>query len=187
MGNFTTVEADPQGAAAYLRALKQKSDVAYKHKEEAIPERPGWFRTSRDEVEEKLGRVTIWDMGPSPRGKVYEILRDAYPASNLMHVDDIRWEARTVTGMKSIELRDPTYQDTRGLDRRVRECIDELEGYPGGIWKGERFQRGLNFDDVYLEIGIPAGKATQAQVEKLLEMQDYAQTKGVTLVINEVP
>lgn len=193
MGNFTTVEADPKGAAALLRALKEKKKAkqrggtVYEHREEAQSEQSGWFRTSRDEVEEKLGRATIWDLGPSPRGKLYELLRDAYPASNLKHVDDIKYEARTVTGMKTIELRAPTYQDVDGLDRRVRECVDELEGYKGGRWKGRDFIRGEDFDDVYLEIGIPAGKATRVQTEKLLELHDYAESKGVTLVINEVP
>ena len=193
MGNFTTVEADPRGAAALLRALKEKKKAkqrggtVYEHREDAQSERPGWFQTSRDEVEEKLGRETIWDLGPSPRGKVYELLRNAYPANNLKYVDDIKLEARTVTGMKTIELRAPTYQDVDGLDRRVRECIDELSGYQGGRWKGKRFDRGKDFDDVCLEIGIPTDVATQAQIEKLLEMQDYAQTKDVTFAINEVP
>lgn len=192
MNNYTTVEADPRGAAAFLRALKEKervkqSGTVYERREEAQSDRPDWFQTSRDEVVEKLGRETIWDMGPSQRGIAYEQLREAYPASNLHHIDDIKLEARTVTGMKSVELRDKTYQDVEGLDRRVRGCIDELSGYPGGRWKEQPFYRGIHFDDVYLEIGIPAGKATQAQIEKLIEMQDYAQTKDVTLIINEVP
>jgi len=187
MVGLTTVEADPQGAASFLRALKRRSDVVYEHREEATSEQLGWFQTSRDEVEEKLGRETIWDMGPSPRGEAYEKLRDAYPASNLRHVDDIKLEARTVTGMKTIDLRDPTYQDTMGLDRRVRDCVDELIGYPGGRWNKQPFYRGIHFDDVYLEIGIPAGVATQAQTDKLLELQEYAQARDVTLVINEVP
>ncbi len=193
MRNLTTVEADPEGAASFLRALKekklaeQKSDVVYERREEVKSEQPGWFQTSQNEVEEKLGRKTIWDMGASPRGKAYEVLRGAYPANNLQHVDDIKLEARTVTGMKSIELRDKTYQDINGLDRRVRGCIDELEGYPGGRWKGQRFYRDTHFDDVYLEIGIPAGAANSEQIAKLLELQEYAQTQNVTLVINEVP
>lgn len=193
MSNFTTVEADSKGAAAYLRALKEKrkakqgGGVVYERREDAQSGRSGWFQTDRDEVKEKLGRETIWDIGPSPRGKVYELLRDAYPASNLKHVDDIKLEARTVTGMKTIELRAPTYQDIDGLDRRVRGCIDELSGYPGGIWEKQPFTRGDDFDDVYLELGIPVDSATQAQIEKLFEMQEYAQTKNVTLVINEVP
>lgn len=192
MGHYTTVEADPEGAASFLRALKQrqaeqKSSIIYEHKEEAASNRPGWFQTSQNEVEEKLGRKTIWDMGPSPRGTAYEKLRGAYPASNLQHVDDIKLEARTVTGMKSIELRDPTYQDIKGLDRRVRNCIDELDGYPGGRWNKQPFYRGIHFDDVYLELGIPTGVANPEQTAKLLELQGYAQTQNVTLVINEVP
>lgn len=189
---LTTVQADPDAAARFLRRAKEKqnaelrSGVVYEAKEQT-EERPHWFHTSREEVQEKLGRESLWSAGPSPRGKDYEKLRGAHPASTLRHVDDLKFEEGSVTGMKSIELRDTTYQDIGGLDRRVKECIDELEGYPGGQWENRYFYRGIHFDDVYLEIGIPEGQATPSQVEKLLEMQEYAQTKGVTLVINEVP
>lgn len=190
-----TVRPSPEAAAEFVRRLKgkqqpeQENRVIYEAKEER--NYPHWYKTSRDEesekIREKYGVDSIWELGPSPRGKAYELMRGAYPASNLEHVDDIRLDARTITGMKSIELRDPTYQDIKGLDRRVRECIDELIGYPGGIWKKERFDRGKDFDDVYLEIGIPADTATSGQVDKLLELQEYARSVGMTLVINEVP
>lgn len=198
-GQHTTVQPDPKTAAEFVRRLKEKQ----KHEEESensglVYEAPpahdtkyDWFGTSpeeeRSKIREKFGVDSIWQLGQAVRGRAYEYMRGAEPANNLEHVDDIRLEARTVTGMKTIELRDPTYQDIENLDRRLRDCIDELEGYPGGTWKGHSFRRGEHFDDVYLEIGIPADKATRAQTEKLLEMQDYAQTKGVTLVINEVP
>jgi len=44
-----------------------------------------------------------------------------------------------------------------------------------------------NFQDRYLELAIPLGKATRAQTEKLLELHEYAESKDVTLVIIEVP
>ncbi len=194
-GQITTVTPSPEAAAEFVRRLKekqqeeQKSGVIYEAPSTSISEY--WFRTSPEEerakIREQFGVDSIWELPPVIRGKANEVLRGAEPASNLKHVDDIRYEAQTVTGMKTIELRDKTYQDIDNLDSRIRDCIDELSGYQGGVWKKRTFTRGDDFDDVYLEIAIPADKATRVQVEKILEMQDYAQTKDVTLVINEVP
>ncbi|MDO8571944.1 MAG: hypothetical protein Q7R79_04665 [bacterium] len=194
MSNFTTVEADPEGAAAYLRALKQKS-VVDERREEAQTERPNWIQVSHDEVRNAAAKDSIWHQPMKPQGLDFEKVRNVNLGSNCPHIDDIVVDAGTVTQHKSMELTLPSYQNIRTMQSAVERYIDHLDERTKGVWywtdrdKGieYRFERGANFQDRYLELGIPAGQATQAQVDKLLELQEYAQSKDVTMVIVEVP
>lgn len=126
-----------------------------------------WFEINTEKVQETLHRDTLWsEEGIHRRGKDFEKIREANLGS-----------AMTATQHKSIDLTLKSYQVGSRLDSTVRGYIDDLSDVTGG----------KHFQYRYLELGIPAGKATRAQIENLLDLQDYAQTKDVTLVIVEVP
>ncbi|MCL5095641.1 MAG: hypothetical protein M1575_02840 [Patescibacteria group bacterium] len=139
-------------------------------------------------MQTKLHRDTLWsEKGIDARGHDYEQLRRANLGSNCPVVDDIVIDAMTATSMKTLDLALKSYQDIREVDSTVRKYIDELSGFTYGRWKDMVFERGRNFQDRYLELGIPAGRTNPEQTAKLHELQDYAQSRDVTLVIVEVP
>ncbi len=123
----------------------------------------------------------------SPIRLDYRKLRKANLPIDFPMIDDINIEAKTVTRMEILDLTTDENQDLSRVDTLVREYINELSKFYQVNWKDYWYKIDRDFQDRYLELGIPAGKATRAQTEKLLELHDYAQTKGVTLVINEVP
>lgn len=194
MVRFTTVEADPEGAASFLRALRQKS-VVNERREEPQTERPNWIQVSHDEVRNTVAKDSIWHQPMKPQGEDFENVRTVNLGKNCPHIDDIVLDAMTVTQHKSMELTLPSYQNTGTMQSRVEGYIDHLDERTKERWswydkkhdKHYEFERGKHFQDRYLELGIPSGKATQEQIDKLIELQEYAQTKDVTLVIVEVP
>jgi len=168
MHKLTTVEADPEGAASFLRALKAQE------KKESVDEDADWFHISSDEVQEKLGKGTIWDEPPIHRGRAYEVLRRANIGGNYPIIDDVNSEAHTATSMKTLDLTTGPYQDLGLIESSVRGYMDHLGEYSSDV-------------DRYLEIGIPAGKANPGQRNKLRELQEVAGEQGIRLVIGEVP
>lgn len=199
-GKVTTVTPDPDAAAEFVRRLKeqQKQEEERGVIYEAQPiydTKYDWFEINPEKLQSVLGKETIWGQGIEPQGRDFEQVRNVNLGSNCPHIDDIVVDAMTVTQHKSMDLRLSSYQDVGVVGSTVSGYIDHLDETTRGIWSwtdkksGQHydFERGRNFQDRYLELGIPAGRATQVQIEKLLELQDYAQTKDVTLVIVEVP
>lgn len=190
----TTVEADPDSAASFLRALKRKS-VVYEREEKPQQERSGWFQVSRDDVRSAVAKDTIWGQPIEPQGKDFETVRNVNLGSNCPHIDDIVVDAMTVTQHKSMDLTLPSYLDAGTMGSVVTKYIDHLDERTKGYWSWydrkreipHHFKRGVDFQDRYLELGIPAGLATQEQIDKLIELQEYAQTRDVTFVIVEIP
>lgn len=193
-GKTTTVTPSPEAAAEYVRRLKEQQEenggVIY---EDHSRIDDYWFSTSREKVREVLDKNTIWGQSIEDQGRDYEKLREASLGSNCPHIDDYVFQAETVTSMKTLDLTLKSYQDVGLIDSTVRGYIDDLSAFNELSWTDKtrgvhyHFKRDENFQDRYLELAIPLGRATQAQVEKILEMQDYAQERDITLVINEVP
>jgi hypothetical protein len=140
-----------------------------------------------------IGKSSICGQGMIPQGRDYEKLRTANLASNCKMIDDYVYNAGTITSMKTLDLSASSYQSMNAIDSRVRLLIDDLSNFTELHWtdniKGIHYdlKRGKNFQDRYLEIGIPAEKATRVQVKKLIDLQEYAQSKDITLIIVEVP
>ena len=81
---FTTVEANPDKAAEFLRSLKAKK------KDKPSNDEADWFEISASEVQEKLARQSLWEnSSPTARGRDYEKLREVNLGSNFKVVDDI--------------------------------------------------------------------------------------------------
>jgi len=189
----TTVEPNPDAAADFVKRLKEQqkqeaeSGVIYEAPQEDNS-KYHWFEISPVKVQETIHRDSLWnEESINSRGHDFETIRRANLGSNCPVVDDIVVDAMTATSMKSIDLTERSYQVGSGLDSTVRGYVDKLSEFTEGDWKDYHFERGVNFQDRYLELGIPAGKATRAQIENLLSLQDYAQTKDVRMVIVEVP
>lgn len=196
----TTVRPSPEGATRLVRALKEKkeeertSGVVYERKEQE-EKRPHWIKVSRDEVWSGVVKDTIWGQPQTYQGRDFEQVRTVNLGSNCPHIDDIVVDAMTATQHKSMDLTAKSYQDPKDVDSKVRGYIDNLDETTKGVWSWTDkdsgahydFERGVNFQDRYLELGIPADRATQAQIDRLVELQEYAQTRDVTLVIVEVP
>lgn len=158
----TTVESSPEDAARLVRSLKERQGGGTTN----------WFHVSPREMGAVLGRDTLWDEPPIHRGRSYEQLRSANIAGNYPIIDDINDHA--ATSMKTLDLTTGPYQDPSVLGSIVRGYIEHLANFSGPQQK-------------YLEIGIPSGKASLNQLEQLHELQDYAGTIGVILVIGEIP
>lgn len=180
MKNGTTIESSPDAAARLVRALKAKDA------EEVSNDKADWFEISPTEVREKLGKESIWDEPPVPRGRAFEELRSANLGSNYPVIDDIRIDAGTATSMKTLDLSTEPYQNVEAIDSTIRGYVDKLSTFTGFTWRDREYQKGKDFQDLYLELGIPAGKANSSQVSKLQELQDYAQDKDVRLVVVKV-
>lgn len=205
--NDITVVPSPERAAEYVRFLKShgelssaQSGIIYEwsgngndheppgnSESDKDSDRPGWFAVSKTELQETIGRITLWDEPPVIRGRLYEQVRHANLASNCPHIDDIRLEAQTVTSMKTLDITSSNYQDVNQLRLVITAYIDVLSRCENIEWNGQKYQRGVEFFDRYLEIGIPAAKATVDQLEMLAKLQEYALTKGVILAIGEIP
>ena len=196
----TTVRPSPETAAEFVRRLKEqeaaekRSGVIYERKEEE-KERPHWIKVSHDEVWNVIVKDSIWHQPNKYQGEDFEKVRNANLGSNCPHIDDIVVDAMTVTQHKSMDLTLPSYQNIGTMQLKVEGYIDHLDEQTQGRWswhdkinnKDYNFKRGRNFQDRYLELGIPLGKASPEQAQKLLELQEYAQTRDVTLIIVEVP
>lgn len=169
----TTTPLSPIKLSITIRpSPKAVSKYIYERTEQRRSESSNWFSIGRNEVQKKLGRGTIWDKPPVARGRSYERLRGASIGGNYPIVDDINDYA--ATSMKTLDLTTGPYQDPNVLGSTVRGYIDSLSGFSGPQHK-------------YLELGIPAGRATPSHVDTLCELQNYAGGRGITLAIGEVP
>ncbi|PJC66482.1 hypothetical protein CO018_01620, partial [Candidatus Beckwithbacteria bacterium CG_4_9_14_0_2_um_filter_47_11] len=182
-----TTKPSPEAAAEYVKAIQ--GEVIFEAKQDV--KKGGWFKIPTEIVRKKLGKDTIWDKRIAPRGGNYEKLRGANLASNFPVVDHYDAEAKTVTSLKTLDLRTEFYNDIDGIEYTVGRDINELSEFTGAHWtlKGKPIliERGRHFQDRYLEIAIPTGSATQKQREKLEQLQEFAQSVDVILDIVEAP
>lgn len=185
MNNYTTVEADPQGAASFLRALKQKAPevTVYNRAEQHTG---NWFKRGTEEVQERLGRPSLWT-NPSIVGKGfdYETLAGVNIGGNQPVIDDIYVDDRIVTSMKTIDTQARMYQYPDEVYRRGKDCVNAFETF-----KGVKTKDGyeLPLDQVkgfYLEIAV-RDDLLPWQREELERLQAYGEEKGVRVVIAEV-
>lgn len=107
MHRYTTVEADPKGAASFLRALKQKNERRF-HPNEYQAD---WFTRTAQEVRDRLGRDSLWEnKSPVGIGLDYERLVGANIGGNHPVVDDVRAYDGIVTSFKTMDTHSITYQ-----------------------------------------------------------------------------
>jgi hypothetical protein len=182
MKNFTTVEADPKGAASFLRAIKANSSQQI----EPQYHEGDWFVRGPEEIQERLGRSSLWS-NPSPVGIGfdYERLAGVNIGGNHPVIDDIRFNEGIVTSMKTIDTDAITYKFRNGIFNRGRNCIDEFDSF-------ERVKTADGLDiprnelkGFHLEIAVRT-TINDEQRDELLRVQAYGEEKGIKVIIAEV-
>ncbi len=109
--------------------------------------------------------------------------RSPFLARNFPVID--RFANGVATSIKSIDLRAASYQNISTLTSTVQGYITTLANWQGATWGGVRINA-AQITGRELLLAIPPG-ATQAQMEALQQVQQWAQTVGVTLNIVIVP
>lgn len=101
-------------------------------------------------------------------------------AGNFPTID--RWANGIATSIKSLNLGAATYQNLATLTRTVRGYIDSAARFDGAKWAGVTISQSSIVGRA-LELAIPAGAASQAQLAALQALVGYGQGVGVTVTI----
>lgn len=197
MNNYTTVEADPRGAASFLRAWKAKLKEEERQKEEqreARQYRPDryerdWFGRGTEEVQERLGRPSLWS-NPSIVGKGfdYERLVGVNIGSNHPVIDDVHAYEGIVTSMKTLDTGARIYQNPDMILEKGKDYVDAFASnkFKDGVKTKDGFEMPLDqIRGFYLEIGVRDNLVLE-QREALEKVQAYGEEKGVRVIIAEV-
>lgn len=196
MNNYTTVEADPQGAASYLRAWKeQQKEAEQKEQQEhdleilryrLSKDSPDWFPRTKQEVQKKLGRPSLWT-NPSVVGKGfdYELLAGVNIGSTHPVIDDVHVFEGIVTSMKTIDTSAHIYQFSDQTYRKGKEYVDDFEDFKGVNTKDGLVMPLDQIHSFHLEIGVRDTVSREQRLE-LVKLQEYGQEKGVRVIIAEV-
>jgi CDI toxin restriction endonuclease-like domain len=83
-----------------------------------------------------------------------------------------------VISNKSVDLNADTYQRSSILLSRLNKCIDELEGYSGTNWGGDKIEPS-DITRKVLRVIIPEGSMTVAQREAIEAARARAESKGL--------
>lgn len=182
MSNFTTVEADPKGAASFLRALKQNKETEYKPRQE---DEPDWFTREEREVQVKLGRNSLWD-NPSPVGIGwdYEVLAGVNIGKTHPVIDDVVVSENIVTSMKTMNTHAYDYQEARGIMHRACGYVDDFKEFKGV----DTSEIQIPLDQIrgmHLEIAVRTD-LTPVQREAFRATRQYGQEKDIRVIICEV-
>jgi len=133
-------------------------------------------------------RASVWSQAPLQRGVAIEntLGRSSFLAQNFPTID--RFANGIATSIKSIDLSAASYQDIGTLMRTVKGYIDTMAVYQGQLtsWGGVRILP-YEMTGRAVDLAIPAGAGTEAQLAALQALQQYAATVGVTLNIIPVP
>jgi hypothetical protein len=97
-----------------------------------------------------------------------------------------KWENGVATSIKSVDLSAVTYQNPSALASKLKGYVDSVAGFNGRNWDGV-FIRSRDITGRALEVAIQPGVGSTAQRAVFDQIQQYATTKGVKLIISEVP
>lgn len=196
MNKETTVEADPNGAASYLRNWKAQQEAEQKEQQEhdleilryrLSKDSPDWFPRTKQEVQKKLGRPSLWT-NPSITGKGwdYELLAGVNIGSTHPVIDDVHAFEGIVTSMKTMDTDAHLYHNyPHNVFDKGKEYVDDFEDFKGVNTK-DGFV--LPLDQIrgfHLEIGVRDTISVE-QREELLKVQEYGAERGIRVVIAEV-
>jgi RHS repeat-associated protein len=131
----------------------------------------------------KLGQ-DAWKMDNLTRGKIIEsaIGRSPQRVQNFPTID--RFENGIATSIKSIDLTAKSYQSVETLTRTVQGYINALANWQGARWGGVTIQAN-QIAGRELILAIPPN-ASQAQLQSLQQLQQWALDQGVTLTLTTV-
>lgn len=128
---------------------------------------------------------SVWNKNRLQRGVEIENMLGRSPnlSQNFPVID--RFQNGVVTSIKSIDLGAESYQNINTLTNTVRGYVNTLANWRGADWAHTVIRPGdIATREVLL--AIPPG-ASQAQINVLLQLQQWAATQGVTLNVVVVP
>jgi hypothetical protein len=105
-------------------------------------------------------RTAIWKLGPWSRGKALDKIFRRGSLNELSRTVDDFVDGNVVSN-KSIDLNAVTYQKSSILLSTLNKCVDELEGYAGTDWGGDKIEP-ADITRKVLRVIIPEGSMTPA-------------------------
>lgn len=136
-------------------------------------------------VLQKSGTETIWVQDIRERGNHYEAINGANIGGNYPVIDDFRHGV--ATSFKTIDLRGSSYQTSSQVAQAVNGYVNKLNGFSGRKWGNGICAPEGEIRVRVLDIGIPQGSANKEQLRGLREASAYARSKGISVLIKEVP
>lgn len=97
-----------------------------------------------------------------------------------------RFENGVATSIKSVDLNAGTYQSASRLSSRLTGYVDKVANFNGARFNGIQIEP----DEITsrgLDIAVPSGAASQAQMQVLSEIAAYGQSVGVNVNVVEIP
>ena len=134
-----------------------------------------------------VGRAaeSVWNLNPFQRGVEIENMLGRSPqlAQNFPVID--RFVNGVATSIKSLDLGAKTYQNISRLSSTVRGYVNTLANWQGTRWGGTNIQA-IDITSREVLLAVPPG-ASQAQIDALIQLQQWATTQGVNLTLVVVP
>ncbi|GIK59108.1 MAG: hypothetical protein BroJett015_47710 [Chloroflexota bacterium] len=128
---------------------------------------------------------SIWRLNPFQRGVAIENSLGRSPQLVQNFPVIYRFQNGVATSIKSLDLGAKGYQNTATLTRTVQGYVNTLANWQGVRWGGVDIQAtSITAREVIL--AIPPG-ASQAQMNALVQLQQWSASTGVTLNIVVVP
>ncbi|MBO4638062.1 MAG: hypothetical protein J5685_13080 [Clostridiales bacterium] len=132
---------------------------------------------------EEADTSSIWDEGNFRRGEYFAEeygcnLPPTFPVIN-------SFENGTATGITSVDLTSPWYDDTREIDRRMRDEIDSLAEFNGASRNIDGVLYEVPGEDIYsrvLHVVIPEN-SPEDSIALIEDYRSYAFERGVSLDI----
>lgn len=148
---------------------------------ELVSRLPGGAADAADTAFQQMG---VWAKNWSTRGLEIEAQLGGNLPRSFPTID--KFENGVATSIKSVDLAAPTYQDAGALASRLRGYVDKVAGFSGASWDGTVI-RARDVTARALQVAIQPGVASPAQLAVLDQLRQYATSKGVQLIISEVP
>jgi hypothetical protein len=171
-GVFTKIGEVAQRLAAILGARLSKAMTALA---ERLPKLGG---------KSAFDRLGVWAEDWSTRGLEIEKQLGGNLPRSFPTID--KFESGVATSIKSVDLAAPTYQNSASLASKLRGYVDSVADFKGASWDGTAI-RARDVSQRVLQVAIQPGVESSAQRAVFERLEQYATSKGVKLVISEVP
>jgi hypothetical protein len=137
-----------------------------------------------DTTDAAFNALSAWAKNWSTRGLEIEAELGGNLPRSFPTID--KFENGVATSIKSVDLAAPTYQNASALTSKLQGYVDKVAGFNGASWDGTVI-RARDVTTRALEVAIQPGVASSEQMAVLNQLRQYASSKGVQLIISEVP
>ncbi|HEV7651439.1 MAG TPA: hypothetical protein VGP26_25080 [Actinophytocola sp.] len=137
-----------------------------------------------DATDVAFNGLSAWAKNWSTRGLEIEAELGGNLPRSFPTID--KFENGVATSIKSVDLAAPTYQNAGALTSKLEGYVDKAAGFNGASWDGTVI-RARDVTTRALEVAIQPGVASPTQLAVLDQLRQYASSKGVQLIISEVP